>query len=370
MVWYAPEEASIEVGWPAALPTPTFEGNKATYADVLPGVDLELLASEVGYAQRFVVTSRAAARQPALRALPLPGPTEGIAVSSDSSGALEVRPEWLGRIRLASGHDLGRRQGARRRRGGGPDDRNANDSQAGSGNAGLDPKTVFPVSIDPDLGPGLWGLAMVSSGYPEQADRQGGSDGVAKVGICSGWAGCNSAAVHRSYFQWATGTGVGKRILGAEFIAYEIHGARSAQRVPSRPRPRESSPPWSPHGRTSRLSWQAWGRTRWPTGTAPSCPPAYVGWNAINAFPMDSSGVRRADANTTIVLRAPNISTGNYEQAKLAWKKFAKNPSLSVTYNTAPDDARPASATRARPAAGRLADPRSTPPRPADSLAA
>ena len=336
MVRYAPEGASIEVGWPAALPTPTLEGNKATYADVLPGVDLELLASEVGYAQRFVVTSRAAARQPALRALALPIRTEGIAVSSDSSGALEARrPD--GSVAFVSPPatmwDAAKVLDV---------------AEVGVPMTGtrmtlrpdlevlLDPKTVFPVSIDPDLGPGLWGLAMVSSGYPEQAYWQGGSDGVAKVGNCSGWAGCNSAAVHRSYFQWATGTLVGKRILGAEFIAYEIHAPSCTARPVEAKATRElTSMVTTWENQPAELA--SLGSHTVAHGYSASCPPAYVGWNAINAFPMDSSGVRRADANTTIVLRAPNISTGNYEQDKLAWKKFAKNPSLSVTYNTAPD---------------------------------
>ena len=67
MVRYAPDGGWIEIGWPGELPEPELKvGNKATYAEVLPGVDLELIASAVGYAQRFVVKSREAARQPAL----------------------------------------------------------------------------------------------------------------------------------------------------------------------------------------------------------------------------------------------------------------------------------------------------------------
>ena len=336
MVRYAPEGASIEVGWPTALPTPRLEGNKATYADVLPGVDLELLASEVGYAQRFVVTTREAARQPALRALALPVRTNGIEVSSDPSGALEARrPDgsvafvsppatmWDSAKALTVA-DVGVRMTGKQM------------TLRPDVDMLTDPETVFPVSIDPDLGPGLWGLAMVSSGYPREPYWQGGSDGVAKVGNCTGWAYCNSAAIHRSYFQWATGSLVGKRILAAEFNAYEIY-APSCQPRPVEAKATRELTSTGTTWETQPAELASLGSQSVAHGYSASCPPAYVGWNAINAFPKDSGGVRRADADTTIVLRAPNISTGNYEQDKLAWKKFAKNPTLSVTYNTAPD---------------------------------
>ncbi len=334
LVRYARRGASIEIHWPGELPEPQLTGNKATYSEVLPGVDLELIASAVGYAQRFVVKSREAARQPALRSLILPLRTAGVEVTSDQSGALEARkpdgsllfvsppatmwdsskPTNLAGVgvRVAGGKLVLRPDGAML----------------------SDPTTVYPVSIDPDLTPGLWGLALVASGYPTQAYWQGGIDGVAKVGTCTGWAGCNGADVHRSYFQWSTGTLVGKRILAAELNALETHAPScQARPVEAKATNRLTSTSTTWNSKPTELA--SLGIRTVAHGYNASCPGAWVGWNAINAFPADSAGVRRADADTTIVLRAP--SNGNYEADKLAWKKFAKSPTLTITYNTRPN---------------------------------
>jgi hypothetical protein len=51
-----------QVEWmaPWALPKPTLDGTKATYADVQPGVDLVLDARRTGFEQDFVIKSRPA----------------------------------------------------------------------------------------------------------------------------------------------------------------------------------------------------------------------------------------------------------------------------------------------------------------------
>ena len=46
--------------WKGSLPTPTVAGNRATYANVRPGVDLVLEMTRTGFAQFFVVHSRPA----------------------------------------------------------------------------------------------------------------------------------------------------------------------------------------------------------------------------------------------------------------------------------------------------------------------
>ena len=48
---------SFTLSWPGKLPKPTLDGDKATYAEVLPGVDLVLKAESTGFSQHLVVNS-------------------------------------------------------------------------------------------------------------------------------------------------------------------------------------------------------------------------------------------------------------------------------------------------------------------------
>ena len=55
---------TLSLTWPKALPTPTLVGNVATYAEVLPGVDLQLKAEVEGFSQLLVVKNAEAAQEP------------------------------------------------------------------------------------------------------------------------------------------------------------------------------------------------------------------------------------------------------------------------------------------------------------------
>ncbi|MFE5793382.1 hypothetical protein ACFQ8C_12535 [Streptomyces sp. NPDC056503] len=80
---------TLSLSWPAALPRPTLDANVATYADVLPGVDLQLKAEVEGFSQLLVVKTAEAARNPALATLKFKLDTVGLTVSADAeTGAL------------------------------------------------------------------------------------------------------------------------------------------------------------------------------------------------------------------------------------------------------------------------------------------
>jgi hypothetical protein len=58
---------TVAMYWPAALPRPVISGAVALYRDVLPGVDLRIEATGIGYQEALVVRSAVAAASPRLR---------------------------------------------------------------------------------------------------------------------------------------------------------------------------------------------------------------------------------------------------------------------------------------------------------------
>ena len=58
---------SFALSWPAPLPAPTVSGDSATYADVLPDVDLVVRATATGFAHLLVVKTARAAANPGVR---------------------------------------------------------------------------------------------------------------------------------------------------------------------------------------------------------------------------------------------------------------------------------------------------------------
>ncbi|MFF5711811.1 FG-GAP-like repeat-containing protein [Streptomyces sp. NPDC012756] len=74
---------TLSLSWPTALPKPTLNGNVATYAEVLPGVDLQLKAEVEGFSQLIVVKTPEAAADPRLATLKYTMSTVGVTVTTD-----------------------------------------------------------------------------------------------------------------------------------------------------------------------------------------------------------------------------------------------------------------------------------------------
>jgi hypothetical protein len=80
---------SLSVSWPfGALPAPSLSGATATYANVLPGVNLLVTATPTGLQELIEVMTASAAANPALARITFPAAAPGLSVSADSQGSL------------------------------------------------------------------------------------------------------------------------------------------------------------------------------------------------------------------------------------------------------------------------------------------
>ncbi|WP_232788968.1 FG-GAP-like repeat-containing protein [Streptomyces odonnellii] len=77
---------SISLSWPTPLAQPVISEDTATYADVLPDVDLKLRATASGFAQLLVVKTPEAAANPELRTISYGMSTDGVNVTTDNYG--------------------------------------------------------------------------------------------------------------------------------------------------------------------------------------------------------------------------------------------------------------------------------------------
>ena len=75
------------------LPRPTLEGAKATYAEVMPGVDLVTEATTDGFSYNVVVKNRTAAANPALKSIHFPVTTSDLSIRPDHPGG----PAYVGK---------------------------------------------------------------------------------------------------------------------------------------------------------------------------------------------------------------------------------------------------------------------------------
>ncbi|MEV0635022.1 LamG domain-containing protein [Streptomyces sp. NPDC050619] len=250
---------TLSVRWSGALPRPSLDGATATYAEVLPGVDLQLTAMPDGYREALRVKSAEAAQNEALEQLRFAVAGEGVSLVAGAGGGLRaidadgnavftgpagqmwdsagnaddgVQPQTL---RMASPEATSD-----------PGTADASDAaddvpvQPGAGDA----KATLPVQVDADtiaVAPDLSLLRGDDTVYPVYIDPSVGlsraertvlsSDGDKfyqfsgeyGVGRCSSADGyyCGENYVNRMYFEFSPGALAGKHVLHATFRAHE-----------------------------------------------------------------------------------------------------------------------------------------------------
>ena len=81
-------DASVTLPWEGSLPVPVLDGSRATYGEILPGVDLVVDVAPLGFEQYFVVKSAAALA--ALDSMHLDMAVEGASVQASADGGFSL----------------------------------------------------------------------------------------------------------------------------------------------------------------------------------------------------------------------------------------------------------------------------------------
>ncbi|MCF1598619.1 LamG domain-containing protein, partial [Streptomyces muensis] len=269
--------------WPyGKLPAPHVEGDTATYADALPGVDLTVRAEADGFGHLLVVKTPEAAADQRLARLDLGMTTDGLKVAEDATGAIVAEDAAVGGTVFQAGkpamwdsaavaEEAARKQGPKavakalssaaagaeatgRQADTAPQEGTAQADTApepaldGPGGGGrvaplgvevakgrlslvpdrkmlADEDTVFPVVIDPiQRTTSRTSWTGVMSGMPSEQDwKYSGSAGVGKCPTDYNPVSCNGVGTRRVMFTMPLSFYKGKQILGATFSARVEH---------------------------------------------------------------------------------------------------------------------------------------------------
>ncbi|GAB3171538.1 FG-GAP repeat protein [Micromonospora palomenae] len=207
----------VAMGWSGALSAPVLTGNRATYVDARPGVDLVVEATRTGFEQFLVLKTRDAAAQVETVAFPFTGPgvaganrgRDGSIAITDRSGKqtahIPAPLMWDARKNAITGAPAAEKpvRTELTKRG------DAVELTLAPDRAWLrDPATAYPVTIDPTVNPlgttfDTWVRQTVTTDQNQQPDLQ--------IGLLA----TTPATLTRSFLTWDTTVLAGKQINSA-----------------------------------------------------------------------------------------------------------------------------------------------------------
>lgn len=336
-------DEKVAVGWQTALPEPRLDGSKATYPDVMPGVDLVVQATRTGFEQFAVLKSAAAAKYADQITLPLSG--RGVSVvRADDKGRIRVHGRG-GEPRMAIPTPM-MWDSQSEVHGGPPRHRevtvDVTHTAPGQARKGVDatdpvnltlkpdqnwltsPDTVYPVTIDPyyDWSTTVTSTTVVNSystGMPN-------SDSLFVGKYDSTWTG-------RSFISWwATG------LQGYQVDQATLHLANPYSTTCSQT-PWEI---WTTAPITATTSWtnQPEWQFREATSTSTSCTD---GWVTADATSFFQRAVEKEVGQPTMGLRAADETATNQYKQFWSWNAAdsSKSPFVEVWYSLPPNPVDP-----------------------------
>ncbi|MFI1950958.1 LamG-like jellyroll fold domain-containing protein [Streptomyces xinghaiensis] len=360
----------LALSWPSKLPAPRVSGATATYADVLPGVDLRMGAQEDGFTQLLVVKSAKSAASSALKELRLKLKADGMDVREVAGGALEAVDKGAKRAVFEApqplmwdsspgedtesnevGGDASQTRAAATTTASDTDG-TTDAGEPGAGESGklapvdvelpapgdelvLKPEqklltgedTEYPVFIDPQwYSPraSAWSMASKYWASSPQWKFNGKSD--AGLGYC-GWAYCKPYDTKRLFYRIPTSKFADRTILSAEFVVRNVHSASCTKREVQL---------WRTKGISDKTTWNS-----------QSASGFWIKKLATKSFAHGYTGCAAKDAEFNVKSAVQEAANGKWstmtfglkatsETDKYTWKRFSDKAFLRVKYNRPP----------------------------------
>ncbi|MDX3752480.1 LamG domain-containing protein [Streptomyces sp. AK08-02] len=376
LVKLAEDGRSLSLGWPGSLPKPVLDGASATYAEVLPGVDLRMTATVEGVRQVLIVKSAEAAANPELERIEFSLKTQGLTVATRAGGGLAAMDEDGNAVFRSPAAQMWDSAGDTAGTGtmtmslaavddepvvdghgeisadpaDGPGNGDASavlpvelteDAVAVVPDAGLlsGENTVYPLYIDPDVGLEESERTVLSSDGDTFYNFSGGDDGEG-VGYCDTYVTggfayyCGSGYKQRMYFEFGPTGLAGKKVLDAKFRVTEKWSMSCQPSTVDLVRTGGISSATRWPGPTS--SWDLLGDRTVSAGRGAMCDPDQP--DAPITFDDDPAQSYENLTHTvqvfaaggfdrlTLMLKAHNENDPN------SWKRFDDNAALVVTY--------------------------------------
>ncbi|MEU8299696.1 LamG-like jellyroll fold domain-containing protein [Micromonospora sp. NPDC048909] len=344
-------DRSFAMAIPLALPAPTLSGPTATYTDVLPDVDLTVRVTGDGsFSHVFIVKSPAAAANPALASIELNTTTKGVTLTADEAGNITGRDRASKPVLTAPAPIMWDSTAATA-----PAARGALSTTVAPGRAAktaavdvkitpgklnltpdgellTDPKTVYPVYIDPTftwtpVGQSKTGWATISYQHQSTNYWKNTPDLIGRMQVGNSGSQRSNTLIN---FPVPYGTLGGAEIFDAIF---KITNTRS----------------WSCTDKTvniygpgntlaqSNATWNYWeGVSKGSAIASKSFAYGYSGCAAAGVS-FDITGQIRSDVTNKKSTRTLWMVAANEASDTESWKEFLDtSPTLTIRYNHTP----------------------------------